>query len=616
MWVGGTPKSDKKKKKMKKKEAPPSSSTTSSSSPEEKYNFSIESALRGLHSLMRDLVDQERCCSLLQRNYRGHRGYLMFRSLKALQVVARVTKEYMHWVDPWRDKVKEYWEKERRKEWNAWMKSSALSYQQSGWAIWEQKLDPVSGDYFYVNDQTGETMWEAPTDGTPYLPYVPPPPEEAKRLELQAYLEAAKRNIARIEAQAQEEARLREEARVQKRLEAFENGDETAFLDTKGDDEDDLDSDPDEHAGASNAWLDQAEDDAWAAWDKWMREQWEANKTPWHEVPHLDSGEFHYINSITGECRATPPPDGVFYEPFSHSQGDARAATGQSDIPDHLLRMMIKVKDSEDAREKAEVIAMYEETFQEKEAACGTARSAALGAVSIANQWNANEDVQQVVRMWSVETDERGRKFYYNATTGAVENEVPEEIKQVSEANAFAKERCFDANQAETSAIESGEAYAKRVMMFYPADSTAVGDIDPATGKRLEVTKKRDLLAAINKRVNLIRVRLDRYQAQYAVEEALRKLERARGVEASASIAAQLQETETDRARTILSETWEREELEVGAATIINYKNLRTGGDDKQGTRRICGSAGSRCQTPNPTRRCASSFRRSREDSN
>ena len=47
-----------------------------------------------------------------------------------------------------------------------------------------------------------------------------------------------------------------------------------------------------------------------------MKEQWMANKTPWHEIPHLESGEMHYINRETGELLNAPPSDGIFYKPF------------------------------------------------------------------------------------------------------------------------------------------------------------------------------------------------------------------------------------------------------------------------------------------------------------
>ena len=73
--------------------------------------------------------------SLHHSNYRGHRGYLMFAAMKSIQVVARVTKEYMHEVDPYRDKVKEYVEKLRKQEWLDWMAHSVSEYRQNGWAV-------------------------------------------------------------------------------------------------------------------------------------------------------------------------------------------------------------------------------------------------------------------------------------------------------------------------------------------------------------------------------------------------------------------------------------------------------------------------------------------------
>ena len=86
---------------------------------------SIFTALNRQYTLMKELVTMEKCASTLQRNYRGHRGYLMFCAMKSIQVIARVTKEYMHEVDPYRDKVKEYVDKIRKKEWNEWMLHSA-----------------------------------------------------------------------------------------------------------------------------------------------------------------------------------------------------------------------------------------------------------------------------------------------------------------------------------------------------------------------------------------------------------------------------------------------------------------------------------------------------------
>ena len=37
---------------------------------------------------------------------------------------------------------------------------------------------------YYVNEQTGETLWEPPLDNSPYIPYVPPTPAEMKKLEM------------------------------------------------------------------------------------------------------------------------------------------------------------------------------------------------------------------------------------------------------------------------------------------------------------------------------------------------------------------------------------------------------------------------------------------------
>ena len=40
---------------------------------------------------------------------------------------------------------------------------------------------------YYVNEQTGETLWEPPLDNSPYIPYVPPTPAEMKKLEMSRY---------------------------------------------------------------------------------------------------------------------------------------------------------------------------------------------------------------------------------------------------------------------------------------------------------------------------------------------------------------------------------------------------------------------------------------------
>ena len=215
---------------------------------------SIHTALQRLYELMKELVTMEKCASTLQRNYRGHRGYLMFRAMKSVQVVARVTREYMHEVDPYRDKVKEYVDKLRKKEWNDWMINSAAEYQQNGWAIWEEVYDNVSGDMYYVNDQTGETIWEPPLDGTPYIPYVPPSPEEIKKLELQKYLEQAKENIKRIEEKANEEEMRRQEMKTAKKMKSFEDGNMNAFMESDQEDENEEDEE-DEDAQNHHAWL-------------------------------------------------------------------------------------------------------------------------------------------------------------------------------------------------------------------------------------------------------------------------------------------------------------------------------------------------------------------------
>ena len=97
----------------------------------EKYTYpkvSIHSALSQLYVLMKEMVVMENCASVLQRKYRGHRGYLMFRAMKSIQVIARVTKEYMYENDPYRDKVQEYVQKQRQKEFQEWMLHSVQEY--------------------------------------------------------------------------------------------------------------------------------------------------------------------------------------------------------------------------------------------------------------------------------------------------------------------------------------------------------------------------------------------------------------------------------------------------------------------------------------------------------
>jgi hypothetical protein len=506
---------------------------------------SVHTALKRLYSLMKDLVRMETCASTLQRNYRGHRGYLMFRAMRSVQVVARVTKEYMHWVDPWRDKVKEYVDKVRKKEWNEWMQHSANEYRQNGWAIWEEVYDDMSNSMYYVNDQTGETMWEPPLDGTPYIPYVPPTPEEMKKLELRKYLEQAKENIRRIEERANEEERLRQEAQAAKKIKAFEDGNMNAFLES--DSESELNEDEEEEREQKedhNAWLRTAEEDAWAKWDAWMREQWIAKKTPWYEVPHLDTGEMHYMNRETGELSNVPPPNGILYKPFEKPPQDADTTNEGGALDSKTLELMVKVKTLQDNADKKELLDMYQEKFDSAELKGTEQRREATTAYITAEQWHTNEEVQAVLRAWSIEEDDKGRTFYYHQETGTVENDPPDELVSCNEADRHAHDTRVNAEEIEDIAMDAGAAYVNRIMMFVPVETEA------------DKGNKTSLLESVNKRINTIRIRRARCEAQHHMSTSIRALELAKNKEIKLHIESATVENEIERYGIIMAENW------------------------------------------------------------
>jgi hypothetical protein len=297
----------------------------------------------------------------------------MFAAMKSIQVVARVTKEYMHEVDPYRDKVKEYVEKIRKQEWLDWMTHSVAEYRQNGWAVWEECLDPASQTMYYVNDQTGETLWEPPLDNSPYIPYVPPTPAERKKMEMSKYLEQVKDNIVRIEQKQREEEEAQELKLTKAKLKAFEDGDVTAFAEVK-------------ETTTAQTWMQKEEVDAWALWANWMKEQWTLTPTPWFEIPHLDSGEHHYINRETHEVRTAPPSNGVYYKPF---EPPASGATGVLDaqLDAKTLALMATIKEVQDNKEKAELLAMYREKFDHSERVAWEAREVATTAYDVQEQW-------------------------------------------------------------------------------------------------------------------------------------------------------------------------------------------------------------------------------------
>ena len=109
--------------------------------------------------------------------------------------------------------------------------------------------------------------------------------------------------MVRIEAKQREEQEARDFELTKAKLKAFEDGDTTAFAEVQ-------------ETTTEQTWMHKEELDAWALWDKWMKEQWTLSPTPWYEIPHLESGEHHYINRETHEVRTTPPSDGVYYKPF------------------------------------------------------------------------------------------------------------------------------------------------------------------------------------------------------------------------------------------------------------------------------------------------------------
>ena len=140
-------------------------------------------------------------------------------------------------------------------------------------------------------------MWEPPADGTPYVPYVPPTPSELKKLQLEEYLLQVKNNILKIEQKVLIEEEERKKIIAEKKMKEFQKGNMNAFNDDVLEDTKEDGEQEEDHSG----WLRTAEEDAWLQWDTWMKEQWTRSPTSWYEIPHLESGEMHYLNRDTNE---------------------------------------------------------------------------------------------------------------------------------------------------------------------------------------------------------------------------------------------------------------------------------------------------------------------------
>ena len=286
-----------------------------------------------------------------------------------------------------------------------------------------------------------------------------------------------------------------------------------------------------------------------------MKEQWMANKTPWHEIPHLESGEMHYINRETGELLNAPPSDGIFYKPFEQPKN-----VEEEKIDPKTLELMMKVKKIQDDAEKKELLVMYQEKFQDAETQAYATRGEATSAYATAEEWHTNEEVQAVLRSWSIEEDDKGRTFYYHQETGTIENDPPDELVSCTEADKHAEETRVEAKELDEIAINAGEAYMKRITLFHPDDTEQSSE------------EKKILLKDIHQRVSTIRILKEKWEAQHLFSVCSRSLHSAENQEIKLHIESAQHHEEVTRYETIMGESW----------SVVSSKKSKTGEEKEE----------------------------------
>ena len=394
-----------------------------------------------LRDAMEALKEQEEAARRVQRVFRGHEGKKIAHAIKSGLVIEKTFNDYLKWVNPYGDQVKEYWAKEKEDQWNAFMYENI---DKAGNQLWEQKKDDGTGQFYYVNPETDETSWDPPPFGAPFKPYMPPKPSLAK-----AKLKRAILNIA-----AQNHHERLEGLKVQQLVSGADLG--TIVL---------AKVKQQEYKEILKR-QEQQQQEEWDAWDDWMRKQWQAAPTPWYEVPDAGlASNMYYINKNTGEVIWTPPAGGVFYLPF-------RSPSPEEKLPDLTLQLMKSVEKEMIKREQMKAYEIAMADFEQAKENARDWRKEAEDAEENAEAWQTERG------NWSKGKDEDGSVYYWNTKTDETLYEEPEAMHNCQAALEYTQNVKTKAIVEEAEVVEAGVRAIAAAAVIKKKDEHLVKEVD------------------------------------------------------------------------------------------------------------------------------------------